>query len=126
MVPAYRDALSSSSSAAGTIKQRIVWESDVIPKKRPLLIFSKGLSSGAFHCDSSYSVVPIAYVLTRFKFWVSKMILNIYMACIFLQASYIMVPFAIGRGVAAVRDSGVMSANSTRVESTTLVPNILF
>lgn len=29
-------------------------------------------------------------------------------------------------GVAAVRDSGVMSANSTRVESTTLVPNILF
>ncbi|WP_339287503.1 hypothetical protein [Paenibacillus sp. FSL E2-0201] len=54
------------------------------------------------------------------------MILNIYMACIFLQASYIMVPYAIGRGVAAVRDSGGMSANSTRVESTTLVPNILF
>lgn len=69
-------------------------------------------------------VVPIAYVLTRFKFWGSKMILNIYMACIFLQASYIMVPYAIGRGVAAVRDSGVMSVNSTRVESTTLVPNI--
>jgi len=71
-------------------------------------------------------VVPIAYVLTRFKFWRSKMILYIYMACIFLQASYIMVPFAIGWGVAAVRDSDVMSVNSTRVESTTLVPNILF
>ncbi|MGE7612416.1 carbohydrate ABC transporter permease [Paenibacillus sp. NPDC101420] len=40
-------------------------------------------------------VVPIAYVLTRFKFWGSKMILNIYMACIFLQASYIMVPLFI-------------------------------
>lgn len=50
-------------------------------------------------------VVPIVYVFTRFKFWGSKMILNIYMACIFLQASYIMVPFAIGWGVAAVRDS---------------------
>ncbi|MEK4994261.1 MULTISPECIES: carbohydrate ABC transporter permease [Paenibacillus] len=37
-------------------------------------------------------VVPMAYVLTRFKFWGSKLILNLYMACIFLQASYIMVP----------------------------------
>ncbi|GGH10861.1 carbohydrate ABC transporter permease [Paenibacillus segetis] len=37
-------------------------------------------------------VVPISYVLTRFKFFGSKMILNLYMACIFIQATYIMVP----------------------------------
>lgn len=37
-------------------------------------------------------VVPISYCLARYRFWGSKIILNIYMACIFLQATYIMIP----------------------------------
>ena len=37
-------------------------------------------------------VVPISYVLSRYQFMGSKLILNLYMACIFVQATYIMVP----------------------------------
>ncbi|MGN7359931.1 carbohydrate ABC transporter permease [Paenibacillus sp. SAF-054] len=37
-------------------------------------------------------VLPISYVLTRYKFWGSRAIMNLYMACIFIQATYIMVP----------------------------------
>ncbi len=37
-------------------------------------------------------VVPISYCLARYRFFGSKVILNIYMACIFLQATYIMIP----------------------------------
>ncbi|MEG0692697.1 MAG: carbohydrate ABC transporter permease [Oscillospiraceae bacterium] len=37
-------------------------------------------------------VIPISYTLSRYKFIGSKLILNIYMACIFIQATYIMVP----------------------------------
>ena len=37
-------------------------------------------------------VVPISYCLARYRFLGSKIILNIYMACIFLQATYIMIP----------------------------------
>jgi len=36
--------------------------------------------------------VPIAYVLARYKFKGSKLILTVYMGCIFLQATYIMIP----------------------------------
>lgn len=37
-------------------------------------------------------VIPCSYCLVRYKFWGSKMILNIYMAAIFIQANYIMIP----------------------------------
>ena len=37
-------------------------------------------------------VIPCAYCLVRYKFWGSKFILNVYMAAIFIQATYIMIP----------------------------------
>lgn len=37
-------------------------------------------------------VIPISYVLARYHFLGSKVIINVYMACIFLQATYIMIP----------------------------------
>ena len=37
-------------------------------------------------------VIPISYVLARYRFAGSKLISAIYMACIFLQATYIMIP----------------------------------
>lgn len=37
-------------------------------------------------------VVPFSYVITRYRFFGSKLIMNLYMACIFIQATYIMVP----------------------------------
>ena len=37
-------------------------------------------------------VIPISYVLGRYRFGGSKLICAIYMACIFLQATYIMIP----------------------------------
>jgi N-acetylglucosamine transport system permease protein len=37
-------------------------------------------------------VIPISYVLARYRFFGSKLIMTIYMACIFLQATYIMIP----------------------------------
>ena len=37
-------------------------------------------------------VVPCAYCLARYKFPGAKLILNIYMAAIFIQATYIMIP----------------------------------
>ncbi len=37
-------------------------------------------------------VIPVSYCLARYRFFGSKIILNIYMACIFLQATYIMIP----------------------------------
>ena len=37
-------------------------------------------------------VIPISYVLSRYRFFGSKVITTIYMACIFLQATYIMIP----------------------------------
>lgn len=37
-------------------------------------------------------VVPTSYVLCRYHFMGSKLISNLYMACIFVQATYIMVP----------------------------------
>lgn len=36
--------------------------------------------------------IPISYVLARYRFFGSKVILTIYMGCIFLQATYIMIP----------------------------------
>ena len=36
--------------------------------------------------------VPCAYCLARFKFFGSKLLLNIYMAAIFIQATFIMIP----------------------------------
>ncbi|MGL6199410.1 MAG: carbohydrate ABC transporter permease [Lachnospiraceae bacterium] len=38
------------------------------------------------------AVVPAAYILSRYKFPFSKIILVVYMACIFLQPTYIMIP----------------------------------
>lgn len=37
-------------------------------------------------------VVPCAYCLSRFRFFGSKLMMNIYMAAIFIQATYIMIP----------------------------------
>ncbi len=37
-------------------------------------------------------VIPISYVLARYVFFGSRFISKMYMACIFLQASYIMIP----------------------------------
>ena len=37
-------------------------------------------------------VIPISYVLARYRFVGSKLISTVYMACIFLQATYIMIP----------------------------------
>ena len=37
-------------------------------------------------------VIPISYALARYRFVGSKLISTIYMACIFLQATYIMIP----------------------------------
>nr|WP_294669075.1 carbohydrate ABC transporter permease [uncultured Blautia sp.] len=37
-------------------------------------------------------VTPISYVLARYRFVGSRLISTIYMACIFLQATYIMIP----------------------------------
>lgn len=37
-------------------------------------------------------VVPTSYILARYRFFGSKVISTIYMACIFLQATYIMIP----------------------------------
>ena len=37
-------------------------------------------------------VIPISYVLARYKFKGSKLIMNFFMCCIFIQATYIMVP----------------------------------
>ena len=37
-------------------------------------------------------VVPCSYCLVRYKFPGAKLILNIYMAAIFIQATYIMIP----------------------------------
>lgn len=53
-------------------------------------------------------VVPISYVLTRFRFLGSKMILNIYMACIFIQATYIMVPLFLQVNSFGMLDNRVM------------------
>ncbi len=36
--------------------------------------------------------VPCAYCLARFRFWGSKFMTNMYMAAIFIQATYIMIP----------------------------------
>ena len=36
-------------------------------------------------------VIPISYVLARYRFAGGKLISTIYMACIFLQATYIMI-----------------------------------
>mgnify|MGYP002243296295 FL=1 len=41
-------------------------------------------------------VIPISYVLARYRFAGSKLISAIYMACIFLQATYIMIPLFLG------------------------------
>lgn len=43
-------------------------------------------------CILLFFVIPMAYVLVRYRFIGSKLILNIYMACIFIQTTYIMVP----------------------------------
>lgn len=37
-------------------------------------------------------VIPIAYCLSRYQFRGSKVIVTVYMACIFLQPTYIMIP----------------------------------
>ena len=37
-------------------------------------------------------VIPISYVLARYRFVGSRLISTVYMACIFLQATYIMIP----------------------------------
>lgn len=37
-------------------------------------------------------VIPISYVLSRYRFRGSKLIITVYMACIFLQPTYIMIP----------------------------------
>lgn len=37
-------------------------------------------------------VIPSAYCLSRFRFWGSKAILGLYMAAVFIQATYIMIP----------------------------------
>lgn len=37
-------------------------------------------------------VLPISYCLARYRFFGSKIILSMYMGCIFLQATYIMIP----------------------------------
>ncbi|MFV0352561.1 MAG: carbohydrate ABC transporter permease [Oscillospiraceae bacterium] len=37
-------------------------------------------------------VVPCSYCLSRFKFFGSKLMMNVYMAAIFIQATYIMIP----------------------------------
>ncbi len=36
--------------------------------------------------------IPISYCLARYRFFGSKIILSMYMGCIFLQATYIMIP----------------------------------
>lgn len=36
--------------------------------------------------------VPISYVLARFRFWGSKVLMNFLMCCLFIQPTYIMVP----------------------------------
>lgn len=37
-------------------------------------------------------VLPFSYVISRYSFFGSKFLVNMYMACIFIQATYIMVP----------------------------------
>lgn len=37
-------------------------------------------------------VIPASYVLGRYKFFGSKIIINVFMACLFIHAAYIMVP----------------------------------
>lgn len=39
-----------------------------------------------------FFVIPISYVLARYKFRGSKLITNFFMCCVFIQATYIMVP----------------------------------
>lgn len=46
-------------------------------------------------CSTIFSfifVIPASYVLGRYKFTGSKMIMAVFMACLFIHASYIMVP----------------------------------
>lgn len=43
-------------------------------------------------CVIVVCVIPSSYCLVRYKFFGSKSILNIYMAAIFIQANYIMIP----------------------------------
>ena len=37
-------------------------------------------------------VIPCSYILSRYTFWGSKTILNLFMAAIFIKATYIMIP----------------------------------
>ena len=46
----------------------------------------------AAYFGNSIFVIPISYVLARYRFVGSRLISTVYMACIFLQATYIMIP----------------------------------
>ena len=55
-------------------------------------------------------VIPAAYVLARYKFKGSKAITTLYMACIFLQPTYIMIPlFLEVQKVNGLNNLGVLS-----------------
>ena len=49
--------------------------------------------------------VPASYTLTRFKFFGSNIIMNVYMACIFVQASYIIVPLFLQMNMLGMLDN---------------------
>lgn len=55
-------------------------------------------------------VMPAAYVLARYTFPGSKAIINLYMACIFLQPTYIMIPLFLElQAVNGLNNRGVMA-----------------
>lgn len=52
-------------------------------------------------------VIPFSYVISRYRFFGSKLITNLYMACIFIQATYIMVPLFLQVNSLGLQDNRV-------------------
>lgn len=52
-------------------------------------------------------VVPFSYAISRYRFWGSRFVSNLYMACIFIQATYIMVPLFLQVNALGWQDSRV-------------------
>lgn len=52
-------------------------------------------------------VIPFSYVITRYHFFGSKFLMSMYMACIFIQATYIMVPLFLQVNALGWQDSRV-------------------
>lgn len=80
---------------AFSLPQGLAWDNYIraIEKSNLLSnVWNSALIVGITLCVILVCAVPCAYCLVRYRFFGSRMILNIYMAAIFIQATFIMIP----------------------------------